>query len=173
MAKVKNNLVTEGLSGKLGKRLVFRQMKDGRTIVVTRPDFTNRVFSKEQLTHQSRFQKAAAFAKIASKTQPLYAELAQATRQPAYNLALSDWFHAPVIHGVIWQGGHIYVDVTDNVQVAKVLIKILDDQGGTQEQGQAVCRKEGIWEYETATQGKVIVEASDLAGNVTKQEAYS
>jgi hypothetical protein len=171
MAQVKDNLVTEGASGKLGKRLVFRHMKDGRTIIATRPDYTGHEWTAGQQTHHSRFQRAAAYARAASKTNPLYAELARGTAKNAYNLALSDWFHAPVIHAVTRQEGYIYVDVTDNVRVANVLVKILDDRGGTQEQGQAVRRKDGRWEYESAIEGKVIVEARDLAGNVTRQEA--
>jgi hypothetical protein len=40
MAKIIDNLVTEGLSGKLGKRLVFRKSKGGKTILATRPIFS-------------------------------------------------------------------------------------------------------------------------------------
>jgi hypothetical protein len=58
--KGKNNLFTEGLSGKIDKRLVFRQMRDGSTVLCTVPDFSNRVFSEGQLTYQSRFKKASA-----------------------------------------------------------------------------------------------------------------
>ena len=170
MAKVKDNLVTEGASGKLGKRLVFRHMKDGRTIIATRPDYTGHEWTIDQQTHHSRFQQAALYAKAASKTIPIYAELAAGTSKNAYNLALSDWFHAPVIHTITRQAGNICVDVTDNVQVANVLIKILDDEGATQEQGQAVRRKNARWEYESSIEGKIIVEASDLAGNVTRQD---
>lgn len=57
MAKVMHNNFTMGLSGKFGN-LVFRQMKDGRTVVVAAPDFSNRKFSKERRTHQSRFKQA-------------------------------------------------------------------------------------------------------------------
>ena len=74
----------------LGQSLVFRQMKDGRTIISTKPDFSNRVFSQEQLTHQSRFQEASAYARHAAKTNPIYAELAKGTSKNAYNIALSD-----------------------------------------------------------------------------------
>jgi hypothetical protein len=169
MAKVKNNPLTEGLSGKIGKHLVFRQLRDGRTIVVTRPDFSSRVFSEGQLGHQSRFQQADAYVKVVAKTQPLYTELAQRTGQPAYNLALSDWFHAPVVHQVARQAGCIRVNATDNIQVTKVLITILDETGQTQEQGQASLARDGWWEYvlTTSTAGNIIVEAFDLAGNVT------
>ena len=129
MAKVKNNLITEGLSGKVGKRLVFRQLRDGSTILCTAPDFSNRVFSEEQLTHQSQFKQASAYAKVAARTTAIYAKLAPTRKTNAYNLALSDWFHAPVIQEVAWQDGRIRVDVTDNVQVAYVRVTIMDERG--------------------------------------------
>jgi hypothetical protein len=47
MAKVKHNKFTMGLSGKFGN-LVFRQMKDGRTILATRPDYTNHKWTTDQ-----------------------------------------------------------------------------------------------------------------------------
>lgn len=171
MAKVIDNPITEGFSGKFGKLLVFRHMRDGRTIVVSRPDFSNRVFSQEQLTHQSRFQQAAAYARIAAKTHPIYAELAQQRLKPAYNIALSDWFHAPVIHEVTRQAGRIHVNVTDNVQVAKVRITIVDGQEQTLEQGEAKLLYNPFWEFETLKEGSILVEAFDLAGNCTKHEA--
>jgi len=172
MAKVKSNPIIEGLSGKLGKGLVIRQMKDGRIILLSRPDFSKREFSPEQLTHQSRFQQAVAYARQASKTNPVYAERARGTPQNAYNLALSDWFNPPVIHEVSRQGRRIRVHATDNVQVARVLITILDEQGQALEQGEATCVHDHWWEFETTApnEGKVAVEAFDLAGNCTKHE---
>src|SRR5687767_14814752 len=104
MAKVKHNKFTMGLSGKFGN-LVFRQMKDGRTILATRPDYTNHKWTTDQRAHHSRFQEAAAYARVASKTNPRYAELAAGTSKNAYNLALSDWFNPPVIHEVSQQDG--------------------------------------------------------------------
>ena len=170
MAKVRNNLITEGLSGKLNKRLVFRQMRDGSTVLCTSPDFSNRVFSQAQLTHQSRFQQASAYAKEAAKTQPIYADLAAFSHKPAYNIALSDWFHAPVIHQVTRQAGRIRVDVTDKVLVSAVRVTLLDEQKQTREQGQAVWVQDARWEYETSTEGNILIEAFDLAGNITRHE---
>src|SRR5690349_14056788 len=100
MPKIKNNPLLEGLSGKLGG-LVFRHMKDGSTVVAAAPDFSKRVLSKEQRAHNSRFQQAAAYARQAAKTEPIYAELAKGTLKNPYNIALSDWFHAPKIHKVM------------------------------------------------------------------------
>lgn len=173
MATVKRNIIVEGMSGTLGKQLVFRQMKDGRTIVSTKPDFSNRVFSREQLTHQSRFQEASAYARQAAKTNPIYMELAKGTTKTAYNIALSDWFNPPIIHSIKQQNGHILIEAMDNVLVAKVTVTVLDKEGNLRERGQAVQVKGSLWEYAHTGEGKVIVEAFDLAGNKTSQELSS
>ncbi|HLO33744.1 MAG TPA: hypothetical protein VK249_31640 [Anaerolineales bacterium] len=170
MAKVKRNPLLRGLSGALGKSLVFRQMRDGSTVLSEKPNFEDREFSPGQLRHQSRFQQAAAYARGAARVHPIYGELTQGTLQTAYNLALSDWFKPPVIHGIQRQAGCIRVAATDNVHVTKVLVMILDEEGGIVEQGEAIRGELGLWEYETATEGRVRVEAWDLAGNVTRQE---
>ena len=103
MAQVIDNLVTEGLSGKLGKRLVIRHMRDGRTIFATRPDYSNHEWTADQQTHHSRFQEAAAYARLASKTNPLYSQRAPGTKRNAYNIALSDWFKVEVIPAKLTQ----------------------------------------------------------------------
>lgn len=171
MAQVKDNLITEGASGKLGRRLVFRHMKDGRTIIATRPDYSGHEWTPDQQAHHSRFQQAAAYARVACRANPLYAEFARGTSKNAYNLALSDWFKAPVIHAVTRQAGCISVHVTDNVHVAKVIVTILDEQGQTREQGQALQVEDARWEYEPAAEGRLVVEAADLAGNTSRHEA--
>ena len=93
--------------------------------------------------------------------------------KPDYDIALSDWFHPPVIHAVTRQSGRIRVNATDSVQVVKVLITILDEQEQTLEQGEAATVNDAWWDLETAvsTEGKVIVQAFDLADNCTKHEA--
>jgi hypothetical protein len=171
MAKVKRNILFQGISGTIDKNLVFRQMKDGTTILSAKPDFSRRVFSKGQLTHQSRFQAAAAYARRAAKTNPIYAELAKGTMKTAYNIALSDWFNPPVIHEVQRHGEHIQVNASDNVLVAKVVITILDEQGKVLEQGEAGLQDNHLWNYALSAEGKIRVEAWDLAGNRTKVEA--
>jgi hypothetical protein len=52
---------------------------------------------------------------LTKKTNLLYTQLTSGTTKNAYNLALSDWFHAPVIHQVTWQDDRIRVQATDNV----------------------------------------------------------
>ncbi len=168
MAKVKSNVLVEGISGLLGRSIVFRQMRDGSIVISGRPDFSHRKFSRDQLTHQSRFQ-AASYARFAARKNPIYAELAKGTTKTAYNIALSDWFNPPVINNITRQDGYIRVDATDNVQVTKVIVTILDEEGKPLEQGEAMLSK-GLWEYIPVTEGSVKVEAWDLAGNVASSD---
>jgi hypothetical protein len=164
MAKVSKNLAMEGLSGGLGN-LVVRHMRDGSTWVCSRPDFSRRVFSQGQKDHQSRFKLAAAYAREAAKTQPIYAELAKGTTKSAYNWALSDWFNPPVIHRIERKDGMIRVLASDNVMVAKVRVKILDTDGKTLEEGVAAQANPEWWEYGSTVDGTVEAIAWDLAGN--------
>ena len=159
-----------GISGTLGKNLVVRTMRDGSTIVSAKPDFSHRKFSRGQLKHQSRFQEAAAYARTAAKTNPIYAQLAKGTLKTAYNIALSDWFNPPVIHSIQRQGETIRVVATDNVLVAKVWVSILDKDGKMLEQGEATRRRDQVWEYTANADGTIKVEVWDLAGNVAKKE---
>jgi hypothetical protein len=168
MAKVIRNPIVQGISGGVGN-LVFRQMPDGSTYVSAKQDFSRRKFSEGQKKHQSRFQLAAAYAREAAKTQPIYGELAAGTIKSAYNFALSDWFNPPVIHHIERRDGIIRVEATDNILVARVQVTILDEEGKTVEKGEAVKIDERWWEYAVNTDGKILAEAWDLAGNVAER----
>ena len=168
MAKVVRNPVMQGISGAVGN-LVFRQMPDGSTYVSAKPDFSHRKFSEGQKEHQSRFQRAVAYARDAAKSQPIYGELAAGTIKSAYNFALSDWFNPPVIHCVERRNGLIRVEATDNVMVTKVVVTILDEDGNVIEKGKALKVDERWWEYAAGMEGNVAAEAWDLAGNVVRE----
>ena len=169
MAKVKNNALVEGISGSVGG-MVFRQLPNGETWVSGKPDFSRRKFSQGQKSHQSRFQEAAAYARMATKTHPIYAQLAAGTVKSPYNWALSDWFNPPVIHNIKRMGNLIRVEASDNVMVAKVRVTILDAEGKVLEQGEAVQADDDWWEYVSSKEGKVMAEAWDLAGNEVRKE---
>ena len=170
MAKVIDNVLVRGLSGKLGDQVVIRRLRDGRTIVCAKPDFSHRKLSKGQKSHHKRFQAAAAYAREAARTNPIYAQLAEGTMKNAYNVALGDWFHAPVIQSVERRGKAIRIEVTDDVMVASVQVMILDKKGNVVEKGEAVRKKGDWWEYAPGADGQVVVEARDMAGNVGRGE---
>jgi len=167
MAKVVMNELMKALSGQIGG-LVFRQMPNGDVLVSMAPNFSRRKFSKGQKKHQQSFREAAAYARSAAKTQPIYAELAKGTLT-AYNIAVSDWFNPPVIHKVQQKDGRILIEASDNVMVTKVVVTVRDDQGAVLEKGEATRGEGNWWEYIPKTiRNTITTEAWDLARNVTK-----
>ena len=165
MAKIKKNTLLEGLSGKVGN-LVFRQMPDGSTTVSAKPDFSERVDSPAQKDQQARFKLAQAYASQA-KDWPVYVEYARRNEKRAYNLALSDWLRPPVIHSIERDEGRVRVKASDDVQITKVEVRILDNKGNTLEQGQAGQIDPLYWEYIASAEGTVEASAWDIAGNRT------
>ena len=170
MAKARMNPIFSGLSGSLGKDLYVRQTRDGRTIISAKPDFSNRQFSDGQFDHQSRMKQAASYAKVASKENPIYAEIAAGKAKNAYNVAVGDWFNPPLIRRIESSHGNIRVSAHDDVMVTRVTVSILDDEGNSMERGDAELQLGIWWVYDAANQGRIHVEAWDMAGNVTRQE---
>lgn len=171
MAKVSNNVLVRGLSGKFAGQVVFRHLRDGRTIVADMPDFSHRVLSRDQKAHHSKFKEGAAYAKEAAKANPIYAQLAAGTMKTAYNVALADFFHPPVIHEVKRSKSAVRILASDDVRVAKVSVTVLNSDETVLEKGDAVQEGDSEWwEYVPQHVGRVLVEACDLAGNVVKAE---
>ncbi|HXQ38348.1 MAG TPA: hypothetical protein VN843_30390 [Anaerolineales bacterium] len=173
MAKVIDNIFVRGLSGKLGDQFVIRNLRDGRTIVCAKPDFSNRKLSRDQKEHHKRFKEASAYAKRAARSQPIYAQLAEGMMKNAYNVALGDWFNPPVIQRVGRYGAAVRVWVTDDVHVAGVQVLVLDEEGVIREKGDATQGRGDWWEYMPTADGKIVVEARDLPGNRVKAELVS
>ena len=183
MAKVRKNVVLEGLSGMLANQLVFKQDKAGRTLVSIRPHYAgDREFSEAQLAHQARFQEAAAYAQEASQEQAVYAEKADGTPQNAYNVAVADWFHSPEVReidlsGYTGQAGQVIrARVMDDVEVTQVTLVIATGAGEVVEQGQ-MAYEQGMWYTYTATAecpagpARVVVTGLDLPGHAGVEEA--
>ena len=179
MAKVNKNIVMQGLSGSLGDQVVLKQDKAGRTIVSTKPAFNSkREFSDEQKAHQANFKEAAAYARMAARTEPIYALKAEGKAQSAYNVAMADWFNKPEIDEVNlsgWSGqagGTIRVKALDDVKVKQVTVVITNEQDVEVERGTAAANGELWWEYTTTAsvtgQPKVTVEVMDLPGNIAQ-----
>ncbi|GAA4050233.1 hypothetical protein GCM10022409_41250 [Hymenobacter glaciei] len=102
MANVKNNIVTQGLSGMLGGQLVFRQTSRG-TVVGVNPQAPSGPPSAGQLAQRERFQQAVIYAKGQAQdpaVQAEYAEQAKAEDISVYNVLLRDFMQAPNIADV-------------------------------------------------------------------------
>lgn len=185
MAYVKNNIVTEGLSGKLGNTIVFRQA-GGKTIVASKPTKTKRELSEAQKTHQRRFRAASRYAQQAIQDPDQKAAYQQQAPedQSAYNVAIADYMNRPEIADldlstyIGGKGDALVVEVTDDYMVADVEVAIYSKAGALLEQGPAELDGNGVsWIYTTQkvngqlSGSKLVIRASDLPGNTTEKEA--
>jgi hypothetical protein len=168
MAKVKRGGMLFGISGSLGN-FVFSQMPDGSTRISVKPEY-HRKGTQGQKDNRKRFKDRTAWAKEAWKVYPISAELAQDMPMVnAYNLALSDYAHPPVIHCLERKDGLIRVQASDNIYVASVHVWILDADGNELEHGEATRVDDEWWEYASPREGAVEVEVRDLPCNKTRQ----
>jgi hypothetical protein len=186
MAKQKNNVVTYGLSGKIGDLLIFRQVK-GRTVVSKIPEMPKTATEKQQASRR-RFQQATLYAKLAiedPETKELYAAVANKGKdrgRTAYNVAVADFFNAPDIDTIDVSsytgaaGDEIRIIASDDFLVKSTRVQIINADGSMVEEGEAVNSAGNLWIY-TATQNnesldgdKIVVTVSDLPGNITQEE---
>ena len=181
MSRTIDNIVTEGLSGKV-YQLVFKQWF-GRTIVAKRPRKFTTVTSN-QLTIRENFKKAATYAKAAITDAAL--KLAYKAKakpgQTAYNMAFADFFNLPEIGDIDSSGYNgdvgtkLMAQVTDDFKVVSVKVIIQKSGGSLIEEGSASLLPDGIhWEYKSTVQNglvagtKVSFVATDLPGHsITK-----
>jgi hypothetical protein len=92
MAKIKDNYVTHGISGKIGK-LVFKYNKFGNTSVGLPPDLSNVIPTKSQKKLRNNFAKAVAYAKSVLK-HPVKAEKYQSgDNKSLYVRAMKDYLN--------------------------------------------------------------------------------
>lgn len=184
MAKVGDNIVTTGLSGKLGNLIVFRN-RGGKTIVAKAPKKKQTEWSEAQEQHRLLFQEAVLYAKNAM-SDPTTKEAYQASAEEgetAYNVAVADFLNAPhineidVSHYTGQPNDYIQVRAVDDFKVAEVSVTILNADGTEVEHGMATLQPGSIWWRYTATAtndslagDKIIVRVSDVPGNLTQQE---
>jgi hypothetical protein len=182
MAKQKGNVVTHGLSGKIGDLLVFSR-RGGQTVVSKVAERTAPP-SEKQKEQRKRFQQAVIYAKAATASPEDKAVYESAkTGKTPFNAAVADFLNAPDINGIDLSGYRgqagdvIKVWASDDFAVKSVKVSIINDDGSLVEEGDAlpdVSRQ--VWTY-TATQNndnldgdKIVVSASDLPGNITVSE---
>jgi hypothetical protein len=181
MAKQSNNVVTHGLTGKIGDLLVFR-VRDGKTVISKVPQ--KRKFDSEQQKEQQRkFQRAVLYARLAMsdpETGEAYKKSA-GKGQTAYNVAVADFFHAPDIQNIDVSGyagnpgDTVRIRVSDNFMVKSVRVTITNADGTLVEEGAAVPDAVGyIWTYAATSANdclegdRIEITASDLPGNLSQ-----
>ena len=185
MGKSDDNVLTHGLRGKVGDLLVFRILKNGKTIVAKAPTTANRAQSDKQKAQVYHFQEAVIYGKTVKVT-PELRELYE-TEVPVgksvYQVALADFLKAPKIAKIDISkytgemGSEIRIHAIDDFKVMGVSISILNNDGTLVEKGNAVRELNGAtWLYKATASNsnlagdKIIVRASDIPGNVGESE---
>ena len=183
MAQSKNNIVTHGLSGKVGDLLVFSQ-RNGKTVVSQAPRERSGEATANQKAHQLKFQKAVLYAKsvLADPEKKLqYEALSNKSEgRTTFNVAVADLLNAPDIEKVDLSsytgnpGDVIRITVSDDFGVASVSVKIENSDGTLIEEGAAV--QDGAeWLYTATMQNsdligdKITVTATDSPANMTEK----
>lgn len=179
MAKVRGNLVLDGITGMIGGQLVLRNTKHGKVLAL-RPSRSARPASPAQLDQQRRFAQAVAYASAAAD-HPAYEKLAAKRGVTPRNVATADFLHPPEIREIDLSryhghaGDRIEVLATDDVLVERVGIAIVGPDNLLIEHGDMslvrgcrstfvyeVTRDAGVWHV------RVIVDAADLAGQIAR-----
>ena len=175
-----------GLSGKLGKFLVFRQVGD-QTVLAVAPRLQSTPPTEQQLAHRNKFRRASAYATMQlgdPDAKALYEAVAKRKKfKSARSLALADFFNAPDIvlidasayTGVA--GTKIVVHAEDDLPVKTLSVEVVNADGTLVEKGLAVQRgNSSVWVYTATVENrmlrgaKIIVNATDRPGNRTIKE---
>jgi len=185
MAKVGKNIVTTGMTGKMGDLIVFR-LSGGQTIVATKPFKSHVELTQAQKVQQRKFQHAVLYGKSIFSNPALKAQYqAKANeKESAYNVAVADFLNAPDIDEIDVSnytgqaGSTIRVSVTDDFMVTGVQVEIYTDDGELVETGDAVQDANlSDWLFTaTVSNGsiagdKIVIKAYDLPGNLTQMES--
>jgi hypothetical protein len=166
MAKAKLSKLIEELHGEIDG-LVFREMPDGSIVVSKVPERKKKKATPAQNAYRKgTFKERTDWAQWAYKHYPIYEELAADLPMiNAYNLALKDISHPPVIYRVQWEDGRILVNAWDEIMVESVRVRIHDEQGRLVEVGDAHQTQKDWWEYTPQAAGRISVTACDIPGN--------
>lgn len=182
MSKVTNNIVTRGLSGQLGKQLVFRNI-NGKTIV-SRSPVSTKAPNEVQMANRNKFQLATLYAKNAISDairKAIYQSKSGDGKSP-YNIAVADFFNAPDIQSIDLTnyfgevGDTILIKVTDDVKVESVQVEIMNADGSLVERGNAVQNSPLDWLYTATVENdnldgdKIVVKAFDMPNNMTQKD---
>ena len=182
MAKSKNNVITYGLSGKIGDLLVFRQ-KNGQTIVANKSRERSVPLSEKQAAIVALFKKAAVYAKgiVSNALRQAPYLLRKKKGQSLYVQAVTDYLTSPVladadISGYQGNPGDIVsVSALDDLMVTAVKVSMRDAADVFIEGGDAIQDPDNDvqWNYSIQQENpsiagtKISFTAYDLPGNST------
>jgi hypothetical protein len=184
MARSKNNVLTKGLSGMVGKQIVFRTW-NGKTFISVAPKKPKKQ-SAVQKENRSKFKRATVYAKSMMKD-PIrkaeYKDIAKKLQLPnAYTAAITDYMRNPQIEALDLAnysgngGEEIKVTVSKKgFEIQEVEVMIVDQNGEAIEEGKAVKGLGNEWLYKTSNSfeerqsSKFLIRVRDKTGNIRER----
>ena len=94
MARTGDNVVTRGMSGAIGKDLLFRTIK-GKTVACKIPDMSNVIPSKNQTKKREKFGRAVKFAQLIMNDPEKAAAYEKKPGQRLYHTIITDYMRQP------------------------------------------------------------------------------
>jgi hypothetical protein len=184
MARSKNNVLTKGLSGMIGKQIVFRTW-NGKTFISVAPKKPKKQ-SPIQKENRSKFKRATIYAKNMMKD-PVkkadYLEIAKKLQLPnAYTAAITDYMRNPQIEAMDFSNYSGKSDEEIKVIVSKkgfeiqeVDVAVIDQNGEVIEEGKAMKLWADEWIYKTRNNVKeketatFLIRVKERTGNIRKK----
>jgi hypothetical protein len=184
MARSNNNILTKGLSGMIGKQIVFRTW-NGKTFISVAPKKPKKQ-SPIQKENRSKFKRATLYAKSMMKD-PIkkaeYKEIAKRFQLPnAYTAAITDYMRNPQIEALDLASYSGKADEEIKVTASKkgfeiqeVEVTVVDQNGEAIEEGKAVKGLGNEWIYKTTNNigekelVKFLIKVKDMAGNIRER----
>jgi hypothetical protein len=166
MAIVKNNPIINGLSGKLGDSIVFKQMR-GKTIMCSRPSKPV-AQSEQQKETRDRFRKASAWAKSIlsdAEQKAYYQKKARKLKLPnAYTAAIADYMRsAKVTQANRYADKTTFIIHKKDFDVARVDVVVNKDSG--EKETRTLTKDESyFWLRPAELKAGVVVMVTDAAG---------
>jgi hypothetical protein len=185
MARSKNNLLTKGLSGMVGKQIVFRTW-NGKTFISVAPKKPKKQ-SPIQKENRSKFKRATIYAKNMMKDpvkKAEYREIAKKLQLPnAYTAAITDYMRNPQIEelDLTSYSGNADEEIKVTVrkkgfEVQEVEVIVVDQNGEAMEEGKASKGLANEWIYKTSSDleergtAKFLIRVRDRSGNITEKQ---
>jgi len=154
MARISHNLVVQGMSGGLEKKLLLKHYGN-ITIATAFPDRSKVKLSVRQKEENGHFRAAMAYARSQMADPVAKAEYQGIAKglQRAHNMAIADFYHPPQIKSIDYAkckgriNDPISIVGSDILKIVKVTVEMIDNSGRSLETGDAQQISRWKWEY--------------------------
>jgi hypothetical protein len=146
--------VFDGFHGRLNEFIVIQQ-RNGKPVMCFYPQKKKVKWTENQEKHRKEFKRAVRYARNTLKFPERLAFYQSREHDGinAYNLAIADYLHPPVIASIDIRKARnqndylVRVKATDNILVTRVVLRLVDLSGRMEDAEMTRFRKSDLWLY--------------------------